>query len=308
MILLVGGTGFIGKNLLLRLGASGVKTTVVSRQPDREFLARFSPLTTALTLEQFYSDPSAALFDCRSVVYLASSSTPGSNLTAPWREATHTVEPLLRMIKAVVDHSDAHFVFLSSGGTVYGPCNVDLLTEDLPLNPISPYGLGKKMCEAVVQHMATVHRLRQTILRPANPIGRWQESQGQGVVGALLRAARDGTSFPMIGDGTAIRDYFDVSDLAAAIIATLQAPDKSSGRIWNVGSGHGHSVSEMLNMVRIVTGRNIEVKPLPPRDTDVDRVVLDINGIRAALGWSCQVDLEDGIQDVWRNLINQDSE
>jgi UDP-glucose 4-epimerase len=302
VILVIGGTGFIGKNLLIALNRIGTETISVSRQPDLQFLEAHSPGTRALTVEQFISDPAAALFGCKAVVYLASISTPGANLEAPWREAQGTVEPLMRIMANVVQHSDAHFIYFSSGGTVYGPNDALQISEDAPLNPISPYGLGKKMSEAAVRFMADTHGLRQTILRPANPVGHWQTSRSQGVVGALLRAVQSDSHFPLIGGGRAIRDYIDVADLVDATLAVIEKSDKSVGQIWNVGSGQGHSVLELVEMVQQITGHQITAEPQPRRNSDVDRVVLDINRISEAIGWRATVPLISTLEKAWQAL------
>lgn len=299
MIVVIGGTGFVGKNLTQTLHAAGQPLRVVSRRPDTGFLDTHAPQAEALTLETFLADPAAALFGCEAVVYLASTSTPGVNLDTPWRESCDTVEPATRVMTMVARHSKAHFVYLSSGGTVYGQCHDPMIGEDVPLNPISPYGLGKKMTEAAIAYMALNQGLRATILRPSNPIGQWQTSLSQGVVGALMRAARAGTPFPEIGDGCAVRDFFDVRDLVTAILGVLAAPEKSVGQTWNVGSGQGHSIREMRELVQEVTGQPITVEHHPARQSDVDRVVLDISRIRAAIGWEPEISLRVSLQDIW---------
>ncbi|MEY8120389.1 NAD-dependent epimerase/dehydratase family protein [Falsihalocynthiibacter sp. BN13B15] len=299
MILVLGGTGFIGKNLAVYLHARGISIRVVSRTPDVGFLEAHASGTNALSLEQFLADPKSALFDIETVVYLASTSTPSSNSESPWREASETVKTALRIMTAVAHHSQANFIYLSSGGAIYGETTFDKIPEDSPLNPISPYGLGKKMTEDSISFMARTQGLSAAILRPSNPIGNWQVSLSQGVVGALMRAAREGRDFPMIGQGAAVRDYFDVRDLCQAIMDVIENPEKSSGKIWNVGSGVGSSVQELLDLVEEVSGRSIAVQHLPPRPTDVARVVLDTYAIHTAIGWAPRHELRASLQNIW---------
>lgn len=299
MILILGGTGFVGKNLVTCLQARGAAMRVVSRAPDAAFLEQHAPGTSALRLEQFMADPKAALFGVETVVYLASTSTPGANIDTPWREARDTVEAAMRVLSAVAQHSDANVIYLSSGGAVYGETAANMITEDSDLRPISPYGLGKKMTEAAIDFMARTHGLRTTILRPSNPIGRWQISVSQGVVGALMRAAQQGAVFNMIGEGSAVRDYFDVRDLSHAIEAVIDNPEASNGKTWNVGSGEGTSVREMLELVQEVSGHEIKVQHTPARSTDVARVVLDTSAINGAVGWSPAHGLRASLQDIW---------
>lgn len=303
MILVFGGTGFIGKNLLEALHGQGRAAMTVSRHPDMLFVMRHAPSVEPLPVEAFHGDPAAHLHGCRAVVYLASSSTPAVNLETPWREAADNLEPLLRVLHETSTKSGPqgtpHFVFISSGGTVYGPTGGEPATEDRPLRPISPYGLGKKTMEAAVEFMARTRGLRATVLRPANPVGRWQRSRSQGVVGALMRAAEARMPFRMVGDGTVVRDYFDVADLVEAILAVIDLPDRSAGQTFNVGSGRGHSVQEVLQLVERVTGRSIEVEALPARASDVDRIVLDIRRIGETLGWRPTRPLERSLRDLW---------
>lgn len=299
MILVLGGTGFVGKNLVVSLHRRGIPLRVVSRTPDVGFLDSHAPGTSAITLEQFVADPKVALFGVDTVVYLASTSTPGSNIETPWREARDTVEATMRILFAVAHHSQANVIYLSSGGTVYGETTADSISENSMLQPISPYGVGKQMAEAAIDYIARTQGLRATILRPSNPIGRWQVSVSQGVVGALMRAAQHSTVFPMIGGGVAVRDYFDVRDLSSAIEHVIDQPDASTGKIWNVGSNTGTSVREMLDLVQQISGREITVKPLPARATDVARVVLNTDAIKDALGWAPKYKLRASLEDIW---------
>lgn len=302
MILVIGGTGFIGKNLTTFWHEAGMPLRIVSRTPDRAFLDTHAPETTALTLEQFLSDPQSALFEVKAVVYLASTSTPGSNLDTPWQEARDTVEAAMRVMSAVAGYSEASFIYLSSGGAIYGETDLDVISEDTDLRPISPYGLGKKMTEAAVDFMARSQGLHTTILRPSNPIGRWQMSLSQGVVGALMRAARQGTPFTMIAQGMAVRDYFDVRDLAQAIKTVIDQPEVSKGKIWNIGSGKATSVQEMVDLVQDVSGLDIAVHRLPPRPSDVNRMVLDTRAIHVALGWTPKHELRASIEHIWETF------
>ena len=303
MILVFGGTGFIGKNLLAALHASGEQALAVSRNPDNEFLRLHAPSSRAMSTVDFYRDPAAALSECHAVVYLASNSVPGSNLDEPWKELHDNIDPLMRLLAAVQEcRPQSHMVFLSSGGTVYGRQDQPLIREDMPLRPISAYGLGKKMMESAVTFMADQHGLKTTILRPGNPVGLWQKSHNQGIVGVLMRAAISGDEFPLLGDGSAIRDYFDVADLVTAIRLTIACPRKSVGEIFNVGSGTGLSVSRMLETVERVSGRKIRIRMVAARSSDIDRVVLDTSHIRTRMEWQPQHKLEDTLTKIWSDI------
>lgn len=303
MILIVGGNGFIGKNLAHTLHLQGRAFRVISRSPDVEFLNQRAPTACSISMTEFVADPAAALAGCQAVIYLVSTSTPTSNLDAPWREIKDNIELAMQTMMHVTTHSRAHFVFVSSGGAIYGPTTGYPIKEETPLNPISPYGLGKKMTEAGLDYMAATQGLRHTVLRPGNPIGLWQQNPSQGIIRILMNAVLTNSPFTIFGNGQAARDYFDVADLVDAILATIDAPDISTGRVWNVGSGTGSSINDILKMVQNITNRRIETRFEPPRASDVDRVVLDISRISSALGWQPRIALEDCLERIWRETL-----
>ena len=303
MILIVGGTGFIGKNLAHTLHLQGRAARIASRSPDVKFLNRHAPTASSISMPEFVADPAAALAGCQAVIYLVSTSTPAANLNAPWREIKDNIELAMQTMMHVATHSQAHFIFISSGGAIYGRTTEDPIKEETPLNPISPYGLGKKMTEAGLDYMAATQGLRHTILRPGNPIGLWQRNRSQGIIGILMNAVLTNSPFTIFGNGQAARDYFDVADLVDAILATIDAPDISIGKIWNVGSGTSSSVNDMLKMVQNITNRQIETRFEPPRASDVDRIALDISRISSALGWQPRIALEDCLERIWRETL-----
>ena len=206
---------------------------------------------------------------------------------------------MLRMLHAIAAHNPAtHFVFLSSGGTVYGHSGEKPVAEDAPLRPVSAYGFSKVMSEKAIDLMASTAGLRATILRPSNPVGAWQSGERQGLVGAILNAAAAGTPFQRIGAGETVRDYFDVRDLCEAILAVLDQPDLSVGQTFNVGSGEGLTINQILAKTAEVTGRWVEVVNVPARTFDVERIVLDTQAIRQALCWQARISLETTIRNM----------
>lgn len=298
VILIIGGTGFIGKNLSVVLHKLGYKLRIVSRTPDMAFIETHVLGADAVTLDQFLYDPRPTLLGVVSVVYLASISTPGSNFETPWHEARGTVEATMRVMLAVAQHSEASFVYLSSGGAIYGETTLDKIPETQELRPISPYGLGKKMTEAAVEFIARTEGVCTTILRPSNPIGCW----GKGVVNVLIHAARDGNVFMMNGDGSSATDYFDVRDLAQVIKIVIDHPNACNGKIWNVGSSNATSLNEILEIVQNISGTEIEIKHLSRKSSEVTRLVLDTQAIGNALGWKPHYGLRASIEQIWKNF------
>lgn len=304
VILVFGGTGFIGRHLCQRLQAEGRPARIVSRRPDSDFLARHAPGLEALPLARFEADPAAHLRDAATVIYLATQSTPAENIGAPWREFSDNVEPALRLASRMAQHGAGRLVYLSSGGTVYGHPDTLPVPEDHPLRPVSPYGLGKQMVEVSLAYLARSAGLRHCVLRPSNPIGFWQRGRKHGVVGTLLRAALHGQRFTMIGDGSHIRDYMAVEDLVEAILLAAAAP-RADGQVWNVGSGEGRSTREVHATVCRLTGCAVPVDHAPDRPSDVRRVVLDTARIRADLGWAPRIGFEAQVARLWQSLQDE---
>ncbi|MCQ0971237.1 NAD-dependent epimerase/dehydratase family protein [Paracoccus sp. TK19116] len=299
MILIFGGTGFIGKHILLDLRRAGHTATVISRSPEMGFLERHAPDAPAIRLEDLMAEPDPIFSQARAVIWAAGQTTPASNPGRPWDEPALNLEPLIW----AADHAasaGAHLVYLSSGGSVYGQLPATgRIREDQPLRPLSPYGMGKQMAEAGIEFLARARGLRATILRPSNPIGRWQSNRAQGVVGALFRAARARQPFPMLGDGSVVRDFLPVEDLSRAIRMTLDDPLASLGKVWNVGSGQGHSIAEVHAIAERITGHDIPVDRRPARPADPSYVVLDTTRIERDLGWRATTGLKQAMQAVW---------
>lgn len=299
MILVVGGTGFIGKTLLLHLAELGLSAATVSRNPQRRFLDTHLPQVRVLTPQALRKRPKRLLSQLTGCVYLASAGRLGDHRETPWREAERMLAPLMRMLHIVSDGVPAPvpIVYVSSAA-VYGRQSAPLLSEALPPQPISPYGTGKVMAETAVAAAGRQSGCPVRILRPSTPIGRWQAGAARGVVGILMDAAQSGAAFRMNGDGSAERDYFDARDLARAIVAALR-PDGPAYGLWNVGSGQGVPLSALLAEVEAVTGQTILVEQQPMPTGEVSRAVLDVRRIAEDLGWRAEIPLRSALEDIW---------
>ena len=187
-------------------------------------------------------------------------------------------------------------VFVSSGGTVYGPATTLPIPEDHPTNPISAYGIHKLLIEKHLGLHVYRDSLHAMVLRAANPYGPYQRpGRGQGLVANLMMRRLSGKPIEIWGDGSTVRDYLYVDDMVRALLAA--AAYEGSHRILNVGSGVGRSVKEVMAAVDEVLGiRNAEVRFLPGRPADVPSNILDVSRIRTELGWSVQVDWLQGMR------------
>ncbi len=206
-------------------------------------------------------------------------------------------------------------IVFSSTCAVYGEPERVPITEDLPLKPISPYGASKLACEWMMDDFDRAHAIRSVRLRyfnaagadPAAEIGEWHEPETHLiplVLDAALGLRRSisifGTDYPT-ADGTAVRDYIHVMDLAAAHVAALRhLIGGGTSAAVNLGTGRGASVREVISAVEAVTGRRIAATEAPRRAGDPPVLVADPSRAEALLKWRAAADLNTIVEDAWR--------
>ncbi|WP_319402156.1 NAD-dependent epimerase/dehydratase family protein [uncultured Anaeromusa sp.] len=297
--LILGGAGFLGSHLCDALTAAGYEITIFDR-PGAS-LACHSGLTvregdfSCLTEAQF-----AELLQGIDVVYHLVSTTVPSNEDLLLDVQTN-VMPTLRLLEACKKQA-VRVVFFSSGGTVYGKPRCIPIGEEHGTNPICSYGVQKLAIEKYLQLYQHAAGLEYIILRIANPYGvRQVPFTTQGVVATFLAKALLGEPLEVWGDGSVVRDYLYVGDVAraAALVLRYQGPE----RIFNIGSGCGHSLNELLQTLETAVGRTLEVRYRPGRKQDVSANVLDIVRAQAELNWQPQISLLAGVQamrDSWQ--------
>jgi UDP-glucose 4-epimerase len=302
LLILFGGNGFLGRHTAAMARAMGIGACVVSRNPDVAFLDRHAPGTHALDVSAFNGTAGRDLVQKASaIVYLVGRGTPGTSYTPGFLNAE--LEPGFELMERLANENpNVRLVYISSGGAVYGDC-AEPAGEDQALNPVSLYGLSRAMLEQAVQYYARRFALSFRILRISNPVGRWQVPGAVGLVAHGLARAQDGKPLLIYGDGSAVRDYVDADDVARAIILAAMDETQQSGRIWNVGSGVGHSINAALAMIEEGTGRKINAVFADRRPFDVSRNVLNIQRIEIELGWKPTLGLGDSIKKLWSERV-----
>jgi UDP-glucose 4-epimerase len=226
--------------------------------------------------------------------HLISSTVPGSD-HSPARDVSENLLPTLRLLDICLRNGVARVVFLSSGGTVYGP-DVPLPTpEDAAQNPISWYGVQKLAVERYLSVYRRLHGLDSVALRVSNAYGPHQTNPKQGLVGSVIRHALEATPVDIFGDGEVIRDYVYVADVVEAILAAASLDDPSAPRVYNIGSGIGRSVNDVVRAVQAVSDKPIAINRLPHRAVDVAKSILDIARAEKYLAWRPRTAWEDAI-------------
>lgn len=296
-VLVLGG-GFLGAHIASRLIHQGWQVTVFTRSRPRPELANLldgvaqirGDVNSTATLGH-----AVAMAD--HVVYAVGSSSPVESDIDPAHDIEVTLPPLVRLLELLKSRRDVDLTFLSSGGTVYGNTLPGPTNERTLPVPVNSYGLLKLSAEWYLQLYATQRAVPVRILRVANAYGPGQAwTKGQGVIARLMHCALSGEPFRIFGDGTSVRDYIYVGDVAAVVCDLLGAND--SHRVLNIGSGIGHSVNDVIRIVESVSRRSIVVEHRGPRPFDVRSVVLDVRLLRKVVSFE-PTPLETGIALTW---------
>ncbi|MER5176787.1 UDP-glucose 4-epimerase GalE [Streptomyces sp. NPDC002896] len=314
--LITGGAGYIGAHVVRAMTQAGeravvyddLSTGIAERVPDGV------PLVTGSTLDRDLLDRTLAEHGVTGVVHLAAKKQVGESVDEPLRYYRENVEGLRVLLEAVVAASVPSFVF-SSSAAVYGMPDVDLVTEETPCLPMSPYGETKLTGEWLVRAVGRAHGLATASLRYFNVAGAAApELADVGVfnlVPMVFEKLTEGASPRIFGadyatpDGTCVRDYIHVVDLAEAHVATARrlAATPGADLTLNIGRGEGVSVREMIDRINEVTGYGTPPTVTARRPGDPARVVASADRIAAELGWKAKHDVRDMITSAWEGWV-----
>lgn len=294
--LVLGAGGFIGTNLVHRLCADGAQVTGFGRRPRNG--AGFG----GSWIQAEFNDRGAldaALGDAEFVFHLLGGSDPAASNRNPAGELARAVPDNTALIATAAAHGVARFVFVSSGGTVYGRPQRVPITEDAATDPITAYGLSKLVAEKTLGLFHAVAGLDYRILRVANPYGPFQlPDRAQGIVATIVRRALDGEPVEIWGDGSVVRDYLHIDDVCDALVRA--AVVDTDVRVFNIGSGQGTSLNALVAAVSQALDRPIDIVHKPARAADVPVNVLDCSQARRFLEWVPRIELEEGLRDTAR--------
>jgi UDP-glucose 4-epimerase len=311
--LVTGGAGYIGAHVVAALIEQGERAVVLDDLSTgvRERAAG-SVLVEGSILDEELVRRVLRDNDVQGIIHIAAKKQVGESVEKPLLYYEQNVEGTIRLLSAAVAERVSSFVFSSSAAT-YGMPDADIVTEDMAGKPLSPYGASKLIGEWAARDVATATDLRVISLRYFNVAGAARPELGDpGVFNLipLVFQALDAGEPPRIfgddwptPDGTCVRDYIHVADIADAHVAALRALSDSSGgpsyQVFNVGRGEGTSVREVLDTVAEVTGRDVEPVVVDRRPGDPARIVGSVERIKADLGWTARYDLKDMVRSAW---------
>lgn len=309
--LVIGGAGYIGAHVVQSLLDSG--RDVVIYDDFSSGLMRRVP-EGVVVVEGEVHDASALAHVFRShaidgVVHLAAKKAAGESVDVPLYYYRENVDGLLHVLEAMEGTGVSRLVY-SSSAAVYGTPLVNPVAEDAPLNPESPYGETKVVGEWMARDCGVAWGLSWSALRYFNVAGAASDALGDSSVNNLIpmvfRALEQGRRPQIFGDdyptpdGTCIRDYVHVADLADAhVAAVVRCEGAMRSDVFNVGTGHGFSVREVMDMVSEVIGRDVDAEVVGRRAGDPPATWASTDRIEAELGWRASRDLREMVASAW---------
>jgi UDP-arabinose 4-epimerase len=315
-ILVTGGAGYIGSHVCKALALAGYTPVSLDNLVyGHEWAAQWGPLERGDTGDRARIDEVLARYRPHAVMHFAAYAYVGESVDNPGKYYRNNLAGTLTLLEAMRDHGVDRLIFSSTCAT-YGVPQVIPIPEDHPQSPINPYGASKLMVERMLADFRTAHGIRSVCLRYFNAAGADPDAQiGEDhdpethLIPLVLDAATGkrphitvfGDDYPT-ADGTCIRDYIHVTDLADAHVLALKAMEQSDpAPAYNLGNGRGFSVKEVIETARRVAGRDIPMQIGPRRAGDPPALVGDATRAIRELGWQPRyAELSTIIETAWR--------
>ncbi len=327
-ILVTGGLGFIGSHTVVELQQEGYQVIIVDNLSNSkiEVLDGITKITGIKPdfhhfdlLDQAKTNQLFQQHKIDGVIHFAASKAVGESVEQPLMYYENNIGSLINTLNAMLANGCQNIIF-SSSCTVYGQADELPIKETTPLKPAeSPYGNTKKINEEILIDACKATNLQAIALRYFNPVGAHPSAHigelpigvpqnlipyvTQTAAGIRKELSVFGDDYPT-PDGTAIRDYIHVVDLAQAHIATLKRllaqKNKQSLEFFNVGTGNGSSVLDVIKAFERATGQTLNYKMAPRRAGDITAAYADTGLINQELHWKTQLTLEDALRDAWR--------
>jgi len=301
--LVLGGCGFIGSHIAEGLVESRYKVRIfdkinVDTQNINHIINDIELFEGDFTNEV---DVAEAVKGMDYIFHFIGTTLPKTSTDNPVYDVESNVVGTLKLLDAASKEKTKKIIFSSSGGTVYGVPQSIPISENHPTNPTCSYGISKLMIEKYLELYHITRGLDYLCFRISNPYGEKQNSLSiQGAVAVFLGLVKEGKPINIWGTGDITRDYIYIKDIVPILIKAL--PAKNRWRIFNLGSGKGTTLNELVEIIKEVTQRDIEVTYSQGRPIDVQVNVLDISRVRKEFGFTPKTSIRDGIRNTWEWL------
>jgi UDP-glucose 4-epimerase len=328
-IVVTGGLGFIGSHTVVELQNEGFEVVIIDNlsNSSEEVLKGIvaitgkTPVFEKLDLREKTSvqDFFKRHTDVTSIIHFAASKAVGESVEKPLLYYENNINTLIYLLQELEQKPKAHFIF-SSSCTVYGQAETMPINENAPIKPaMSPYGNTKQIGEEIITDVAKVSNINAILLRYFNPIGSHASAEigelpigvpqnlvpfiTQTAIGLRKELSVYGGDYPT-NDGTCVRDYIHVVDLAKAHVVALQRllnhQNLDKIETFNLGTGTGSSVLEVINAFEKVSGQKLAYKIVDRREGDITSAFANTDKANNILGWKTQSTLEEAIASAWK--------
>ena len=300
-VLVIGGNGFLGSNIVWELNNQAFEVSVLDirtpEHPIKDVTYHCGSIRDLALLSKIIKGRD-------SLIYLKSSTTPTTSMADAATAYCEDLPDLMSTCEICLQQGVNKIVFSSSGGTVYGDLKVrrPYREEDLTY-PRNHYGIAKLASENILLMQNALFGMENIILRVANPYGIGQSvASGVGAITSFAEKIISGQRIRIFGDGSIVRDYIDVSDVAKAFALAVTGTRRHAIPIYNIGSGRGFSLLQIVELLQADLEAEAHIEFLPQRIFDVEYNVLDITKAGKVLGYEPAVSPEAGIKNYVQHL------
>ncbi|WP_297510963.1 UDP-glucose 4-epimerase GalE [Flavobacterium sp.] len=328
-IAVTGGLGFIGSHTVVELQNEGFEVVAIDNLSNSsiEVLEGIERITgEKLVFEQIDLREKAAVqhffkkhHDLVGMIHFAASKAVGESVENPLLYYENNINALVYVLQELAHLPQANFIF-SSSCTVYGQAEQMPITENAAIQPaLSPYGNTKQIGEEIIRDAAKVTGINAILLRYFNPVGAHESAEigelplgipqnlvpfiTQTAIGLREQLAVFGSDYPT-ADGTAVRDYIHVVDLAKAHVVALKRlidkQNQANVEVFNLGTGKGSSVLEVISAFEKVSGKPLNYKIVGRREGDITEAYASTDKANSVLGWKAELSLEDALASAWK--------
>ncbi len=304
-IFILGGGGFIGKTLAEEFLNRGYRVAVYDTLGEEQF-ENFEKKKELIiykgNMEEYEKMEEVLKKEKPDIIFhLVCNILPGSREDEVLKYMDLNMNSTLKLFEIMRDTKVKKLVYVSSGGAIYGANGKSINNEDDELKPINFYGWIKYAIEKYIKAYHNIYGFDYLIVRPSNPFGKYQNINGrQGIVAVVMGKVLKDEKIEIWGDGTVVRDYIPAVDMARYVAELLD--NKNWNRVYNIGSGIGKSIKDILGIIEKVSGKKLDIDYKSGRKEDIPVNILDISRIKKETGIIIEDNIEKELEHMWNEI------